>query len=1442
MDERMFVPILTYGEQSNLLEWTKRTLIVASQKYSDLATNVIMNSDYGLPEVPDAADYDFATPVGAIQYKSDLDDYKRDLRKIVYHKKEFYFFLFGNLSSESVDAIKRRPNYEEFHGKDPLALWMAVKETHGVNENYQDEVMMRMDLRKKLKQCRQSDFESIVEYHERYLHLVNAVNEIQENDIDEADVAMDFYDNLNDRTYGEFKTQFTNDVNQGKIDRPDNLIDMYVMASRFVPTVKPMKAGTSAAFATHASEGSDDGWKQQGRGRDNKGSNKKSHGGGGGGGGASAGTKQQHAAPKKDPANKTKVKCFNCQGMGHYANECPSTGKAEVNKTTTQASGKKWRWWEVLLDNEANRSIVNPILLRNLRPADAEVTGITGASIPISECGDLEHFFTCLASADTGVSVLSFAEVEDVHSISYVRRKCFIVHLPDGSKLIFRRRRNMYVADMRAWARSNAAANVTTASEVERAFTRAEVKRAQEALEFMGNAGEASARDAVNMLNDGGITGASITAQDVRNADKIYGQRTQFLRGKMTQKAVNRVPVDPSLKDCDHIDQYLTTDVMHVHGMKYLLTLSEPLGLLVVSTMGAAAPSASAMLSAIQGQVNLLASRGFKARLIHMDPQPGFRSLKGSIAGLEFDEGGAGDHAEKIDQKIRRLKELVRAVVAGVPWNLPKALVNDAILYGVNRLNMRRAQSKTGPVATPRILFTGRKPNFKKEFSIAFGDYVECYKPGVKSNDVLSERSEPCVALYPTGNASGSWMMFNIKTRRRVRRSNWRKMVTTQLVIDAINQMSVDERNGIVIPAVFDDDAEDVVAMLRVPRDEQQVVEEPPNTGVAQQEVVRLPDEAVDEDEPPDLVSDDDSDDSESDSEDDDDDGPPELVEDSDSDDEDEEPPPVRRRASSRIAAGVRQPARFEVNHMTVKRGLAEYGDPAHKAVVAEMKQLFIDKQAFSPVKRQDLTEDQRKKIIRSFMFLKAKYDGMGNFEKIKARLVANGSQQDLKPKIETASPTVAMDSVMMCLSIAAKERRQVATADIGGAYLNAEMTGEEVLMELEPTLTEVVNTFLPSVKPFVDQHGKLVVRLDKALYGCVQSALLWYETLADYLKSLGFAPNKYDPCVWNVNWNGNQITVMLYVDDLLITCKSDKAIDWLLKKLEQRFVDVKNSRAQDLSYLGMHIRWGGEQPGVIKVSMEAYTRQVVEEFQVTGSASSPAEAGIFELDDSLKLGERDRKQFHTIVAKLLYLANRTRPDIMLAISFLTTRVTCATMSDRKKLWRVLKYLRDTMGMAIYLRGVGDRVEIYIDAAFALHADGKSHSGIIVKLFGDTVLVKSAKQTIVTRNSTEAELVALADKILLVVRCYDFLAEQGIDIGTPIVYQDNTSTISLVTTGGGQYRSKYMQVRKEFVLQMVRDGDVTILHLPTGEMDADCCTKPLQGELGRFMVRRMLGI
>jgi hypothetical protein len=84
----------------------------------------------------------------------------------------------------------------------------------------------------------------------------------------------------------------------------------------------------------------------------------------------------------------------------------------------------------------------------------------------------------------------------------------------------------------------------------------------------------------------------------------------------------------------------------------------------------------------------------------------------------------------------------------------------------------------------PKVLFTGVKVNYKKELELAFGDYCEVYNG---TDNTSASRSVPCIALYPANNSTGSWEFMNLTTKTRVKRSQWKAMVMTELIIDVMN-------------------------------------------------------------------------------------------------------------------------------------------------------------------------------------------------------------------------------------------------------------------------------------------------------------------------------------------------------------------------------------------------------------------------------------------------------------------------------------------------------------------------------------------------------------------------------------------------------------------------------------------------------------------------------
>ena len=52
-----------------------------------------------------------------------------------------------------------------------------------------------------------------------------------------------------------------------------------------------------------------------------------------------------------------------------------------------------------------------------------------------------------------------------------------------------------------------------------------------------------------------------------------------------------------------------------------------------------------------------------------------------------------------------------------------------------------------------------------------------------------------------------------------------------------------------------------------------------------------------------------------------------------------------------------------------------------------------------------------------------------------------------------------------------------------------------------------------------------------KAIYGCIESALLWYDLYSKTMKSHGFVVNTYNKCIENSTITGKQCTIAWCVD-----------------------------------------------------------------------------------------------------------------------------------------------------------------------------------------------------------------------------------------------------------------------------------------------------------------------
>eukprot|EP00804_Cyclotella_cryptica_P027764 CCRYP_009202-RA/>CCRYP_009202-RA protein AED:0.72 eAED:0.12 QI:0/-1/0/1/-1/1/1/0/1137 len=527
----------------------------------------------------------------------------------------------------------------------------------------------------------------------------------------------------------------------------------------------------------------------------------------------------------------------------------------------------------------------------------------------------------------------------------------------------------------------------------------------------------------------------------------------------------------------------------------------------------------------------------------------------------------------------------------------------------------------------------------------------------------------------------------------------------------------------------------------------------------------------------------------------------------------------------------------FRTDQMGWRKGLKIFHKKGEVAIENELRQIH-DMEGFQPKHWHELTKEERARALRYLMYLKEKRDG-----KLKGRGCADGRPQRVyTPKSETSSPTAALAAMIMTCVIDAHEGRDAATLDIPGAFLQTKMPKDEdvVHVVLDGRMAELLAKISPETYQEYVHHKReqayIYCQLNVALYGTLKAAVLFWRKLLKSLRMRGFTLNPYDWCVANKMINGKQLTILWHVDDLKISHVETQVVDEIIASLKAKYEKVGTMtvrRGKIHEYLGMTLDFS--QPGKFIIGMENYIDDVLKELpdDMAGTATTPAAEHLFRTrDNATKLNEKEKELFHKVTAQLLYACKRGRPDVHTAIAFLCTRVKHPDKDDYKKLTRVIKYLRRTKFLRLTMEaGHLDQNHWFIDSAFAVHDDMRSHSGSYMTFGKGMMGGSSNKQKINTTSSTEAETVAVHDNMPNILWTRYFLAEQGYPMRPSIIHQDNQSAMLLETNGRGSSskRTRHMNIRYFFVADCKDRGHVTIRYCPTDEMIGDFFTKPLGG-------------
>ena len=204
---------------------------------------------------------------------------------------------------------------------------------------------------------------------------------------------------------------------------------------------------------------------------------------------------------------------------------------------------------------------------------------------------------------------------------------------------------------------------------------------------------------------------------------------------------------------------------------------------------------------------------------------------------------------------------------------------------------------------------------------------------------------------------------------------------------------------------------------------------------------------------------------------------------------------------------------------------------------------------------------------------------------------------------------------------IDANEKRHVATCDIVGAYLHADMK-EKVHMMIRDKMVDMLvaaNKIKYSKHVHITKKGGniLYTLLGKALYGCLKSARLFWEHVKEVLKRLCFVLNRYDSCVANKKIEGSQCTITWHVDDLKISHHDIKAVEEVILTIEEVYGKMTVTHGNRYEYVGMDFEYLRNKRAV-QFCMKHHLEEALQDFtgNITIKVNTPTAVHLFVVDE----------------------------------------------------------------------------------------------------------------------------------------------------------------------------------------------------------------------------------
>lgn len=315
-----------------------------------------------------------------------------------------------------------------------------------------------------------------------------------------------------------------------------------------------------------------------------------------------------------------------------------------------------------------------------------------------------------------------------------------------------------------------------------------------------------------------------------------------------------------------------------------------------------------------------------------------------------------------------------------------------------------------------------------------------------------------------------------------------------------------------------------------------------------------------------------------------------------------------------------------------------------------------------------------------------------------------------------------------------------------------------------------------------------------------------------------GFNQLASDPCVF-VDKN-RQIILAIYVDDILVACPNDNIADQVYHELQISFELKRGNKHGEINkFLGIQYITSADK---ILLSQEQYIDKLAELYRCE-DANNRDSSGEYIHNSEAKIDEK--LPIANLVGSLLFIATRTRPDILYSVRRLASFISKPNATLWKAAKNILIYIITTKHFKLRFNRPKDMtLKLFMDASFASsYEEERSVTGILIMLDDCPISWSSTTQQIASSSAADSELYALCEgvKEFLIT---DILAHELLTPLHKIILCDNKI---LVNSVNDQPKKKMRAAitRAKFVRDQLIFNNYKLSHVGTKQQKADIFTK-----------------